>query len=63
MHRLPRIKVEQIMTKEVVTVNEDDSLEELAEKFRKHHFNGFPVIDKGGQVDRHRNQKGLPENL
>ncbi|HDP69813.1 MAG TPA: CBS domain-containing protein [Actinobacteria bacterium] len=50
MHRLPRIKVEQIMTKKVVTVNEDDSLEELAEKFREHNFHGFPVIDKEGKL-------------
>ncbi|HIH97340.1 MAG TPA: CBS domain-containing protein [Thermoplasmata archaeon] len=50
MNKLPYAEVKEIMKKNVVTVNENDTLEELANKFRKYNFHGFPVVDNEGEL-------------
>jgi CBS domain-containing protein len=47
---IARKKVEEIMTKEVVTVTPKTDLQTLKEMFEKYDFNSFPVIDKGHMV-------------
>lgn len=47
---LPNVQVKKIMTRDAVTVDEDDSLEVLIEKFRKYGFHGFSVLKKGKLV-------------
>ncbi|MDO8886396.1 CBS domain-containing protein [Candidatus Oleimmundimicrobium sp.] len=50
MNRLPHAEVKEIMKKNVITVNENNSLDELADKFRKYNFHGFPVVDDEGKL-------------
>ncbi len=50
MNRLPHVEVKEIMKKNVITVNENNSLDELADKFRKYNFHGFPVVDDEGKL-------------
>ena len=38
--------VKDIMSKEVITVGENENLTELIAKFRKYNFHTLPVIDK-----------------
>lgn len=38
-------KVEEVMTKEVITVKKDSTLKELKELFNKYDFNVFPVVE------------------
>jgi len=43
-------KVEMLMTREVVTVREDDSLMECVDHMVKRHVRRMPVLDKTGKV-------------
>ncbi|MDY6958191.1 MAG: CBS domain-containing protein [Halobacteriota archaeon] len=45
-----KMKVEEIMTKEVVTVEESDSLPEVISVFNEIKIAGTPVINKSGKV-------------
>ncbi len=45
-----RIKVEQVMTREVVTVNYDDPIEEAARLMADHRIGGLPVMREGELV-------------
>ncbi|MGC8879188.1 MAG: CBS and ACT domain-containing protein [Anaerolineae bacterium] len=45
-----RIKVEQVMTRDVVTVNYDDPIEEAARLMVDHRIGGLPVIREGALV-------------
>ncbi len=42
---LPNIKIGKIMTKKVVTVYQEETIEALVKKFRKYDFHSFPVMD------------------
>jgi len=41
---LPKLKVEQVMTKKVTTIDRDAALDELIKKFRKYDYHAFPVL-------------------
>jgi len=45
-----RIKVEQVMTRDVVTVNYDDPIEEAARLMVDHRIGGLPVMREGELV-------------
>lgn len=45
-----RIKVEQVMTRDVVTVNHDDPIEEAARLMVDHRIGGLPVMREGELV-------------
>jgi len=45
-YTLPKIKVKDIMKKDVVTVNKDDTIEKLIDIIKKFKYHGYPVIDK-----------------
>jgi len=49
------------MTKDVITVTEDTSIKTLSELFIKHKVNGFPVLDKNGQLIGIVTEKNLIE--
>lgn len=44
---LQHLRVRDVMTRDVVTVTPEATLEELVEKFWAHHFTGFPVARDG----------------
>lgn len=44
------ILTKEIMTREVITVFQEDSLLNASEKMLKNEFNGLPVVDKKGKV-------------
>jgi CBS domain-containing protein len=44
------IKADQIMTRNVVTVNENDSLVDVAKKMADHEISGLPVLKNDGTV-------------
>ena len=50
-----------IMSTDVVSVTEDTSIKELAGLFIKHKVNGFPVLDKDGQLTGIVTEKNLIE--
>ncbi|WP_440953113.1 CBS domain-containing protein [Methanococcoides sp. FTZ1] len=37
--------IRQVMTKDLVTIHEDDPLDKVLETFSKHHFNTYPVVN------------------
>jgi len=41
---LPRLKIEQVMTKKVITIDMDASIEELVKNFQKYDYHAFPVL-------------------
>jgi tRNA nucleotidyltransferase (CCA-adding enzyme) len=41
---LPKLKVEQVMTKKVMIIDKDASIEELVKNFRKYDYHAFPVL-------------------
>jgi len=43
-YMLPRLKVEQVMTKKVMTIDKDAALDELVKNFRKYDYHAFPVL-------------------
>jgi CBS domain-containing protein len=47
IYTLPDLRVEEIMTKEVITIDKEASLHELIEMFKKHCLHGFPVLHEG----------------
>jgi len=47
---LTRIKVKNIMTKEVITVPPDFTVEETAQVLQKNRISGVPVVDGDGQI-------------
>ncbi len=42
--------IKDIMTTEVITVSEDDTVEKCANLLSKHDFSGLPVVDEGGYI-------------
>lgn len=44
------LKVKDIMSKEVMTVKSDTTIEELARMLMKHQISGTPVVDDNGHV-------------
>jgi len=44
------VKAKDIMTKEVITVKPDTTIEELARLFIKHQISGAPVVDDKGNL-------------
>lgn len=50
MYRLPLMYVQDIMSKDVVTVNAEDGLDYLIEMFQKHGYHGFPVVDDSAKL-------------
>ena len=50
LYLLTRIKVKNIMTKEVVTVPPDFTVEETAQVLQKNRISGVPVVDGDGQI-------------
>lgn len=42
--------IKDIMTKEVITVNEDDTVEKCANLLITHDLSGLPVLDSNGKV-------------
>lgn len=47
MRRIIEKKVEEVMTKNVITVKRDTTLKELKELWNKYDFNVFPVVENG----------------
>jgi coenzyme F420 hydrogenase subunit beta len=47
---LERVKVEQVMTRDVVTLPSTLSVSQFLEKIAEHHHTGFPVTDESGNV-------------
>ncbi|MFQ5815685.1 MAG: HPP family protein, partial [Candidatus Hydrothermarchaeaceae archaeon] len=45
MRRIERLRAEDVMVKDVVTVKGDTSIKELNQLFDKYGFNGFPVVE------------------
>ncbi|MDY6964630.1 MAG: CBS domain-containing protein [Halobacteriota archaeon] len=45
-----KMKIEEIMTKDVISVKEDDTLLKVASVFKENNVAGVPVIDDGGNV-------------
>ncbi|NOR59856.1 MAG: CBS domain-containing protein [Methanosarcinales archaeon] len=44
------IFIRDIMTRDVVVVNEDDPVEHIFELFDKYHFNTYPVVNNEGKL-------------
>jgi len=44
------IFIRDIMTQDVVVVNEDDPVEHIFELFDKYHFNTYPVVNNEGKL-------------
>lgn len=44
------MNIKEMMTKDVVTVKEDDTVEKCANLLANHHFSGLPVVDDAGYV-------------
>lgn len=42
--------IKDIMTKDVITVNEDDTVEKCADLLIDHNLSGIPVVDNSGKV-------------
>lgn len=47
MRQIIEKKIEEVMTKNVITVTRNTTLKELRDMFEKYDFNVFPVIDNG----------------
>ncbi|MDO8725417.1 MAG: CBS domain-containing protein [Candidatus Methanoperedens sp.] len=47
MRRIIEKKIEDVMTKHVITVKRDTTLKELKDMFGEHDFNVFPVVENG----------------
>ncbi|WP_218187963.1 CBS domain-containing protein [Desulfosarcina cetonica] len=47
---ISKIKVSEIMTREVITVHQDWSIEEAADLMLHHKISGAPVIDDDGAI-------------
>ncbi len=47
MRRIIEKKIEEVMTKDVITVKRDTTLKELKELWDKYDFNVFPVVEDG----------------
>jgi predicted transcriptional regulator len=45
-YALPSIKVSEIMTQKVTTVNKNVTIEALVKKFKRYDFHSFPVLHK-----------------
>jgi acetoin utilization protein AcuB len=50
LYLLSRLKVKDIMTKEVITVPPDFTVEETAQVLQKNRISGAPVVDANGQL-------------
>ena len=50
MYLISKVKVRDIMSKKVVTVPDDFTVEETAEVMLKNRISGVPVVDEGGKV-------------
>ena len=50
LYLLSKINVEEIMSKDPITVPPDFTVEETAEVLMKNKISGVPVVDEGGQV-------------
>ena len=50
LYLLTRIKVKNLMTKEVITVPPDFTVEETAQVLEKNKISGAPVVDADGQI-------------
>src|SRR5699024_12801222 len=44
------MKIKDIMTKDVITVNESDTIEQCAKLLTTHNLSGLPVVDEAGHV-------------
>ncbi|HLQ82775.1 MAG TPA: CBS domain-containing protein [Pseudogracilibacillus sp.] len=44
------MKIENIMTKEVITVKKNDTVETCANLLSKHGLSGLPVVDEDGNL-------------
>ncbi|MEE8168231.1 MAG: CBS domain-containing protein [Candidatus Hydrothermarchaeales archaeon] len=49
-YTLPDVLVEEIMTKDVLNVDREDTLDDLIAMFRAHSVHGFPVLYEGKLV-------------
>lgn len=48
--RLGELRAKDVMTKQVITVTEDDTLKTAAETLKSHHITGAPVVDSEGKL-------------
>ncbi|HZW68019.1 MAG TPA: CBS domain-containing protein [Pseudogracilibacillus sp.] len=44
------MKIKDIMTKDVITVNESDTIEQCAKLLTTHNLSGLPVVDESGNL-------------
>ena len=49
-HATSKKRVDQIMSKKVVTSSPAESIDTVSQRIRKHGYNCTPVIDKDGKV-------------
>lgn len=42
--------IKDIMTKDVVTVKEDDTIQDLLKLFKKYHYHSYPVVTPEGEL-------------
>ncbi|MBU2617618.1 MAG: CBS domain-containing protein [Euryarchaeota archaeon] len=42
--------IKDIMTKDVVTVKEDDTIQDLLKLFKKYHYHSYPVVTSEGEL-------------
>jgi len=47
---LEEVEVREIMTKEVIAVPPETTVDELLDKIAKHHHIGFPIVDKSNKI-------------
>ena len=50
LYRSYKVKVEEVMTQDPVTVPDDFTVAEAADVLLKHKFSGLPVVDRKGQL-------------
>ncbi|KKT82582.1 MAG: CBS domain containing protein [Candidatus Yanofskybacteria bacterium GW2011_GWA2_44_9] len=47
---ISKISINELMTREVITVNPETSLLDVAKVIAEHNFDGVPVVDKDGKL-------------
>jgi CBS domain-containing protein len=47
---IPNIKVDEIMTKDVIVANKDDTIQDVAKLMRAHSIKNIPVVDESKQI-------------
>ncbi|MGP8320979.1 MAG: CBS domain-containing protein [Methanosarcinaceae archaeon] len=49
-NKCPDVSIAEIMSKDVITVAEDETLENIIKIFEEHHFHTYPVLSADGEL-------------